>query len=491
MNHSSRRLLAYGSNATLVTVLVLGVLVALYWMASIYRVKMDFTEGASNTLQEEMIGKVELLDAEGIPVQITAFSAQRGKDDAYFKNRAIKDLLRALGEASNGTVTWQFVDFDRERLTAEKLGVNDYGRVVIQRGEDRVDIRNRELFQRIGKGVDRHIAFVGEAAIGRALAQLLTPQRRVVYVLSGHGDLDPQERGPDGLSLLVEALDQERYDVETLDLLRSTREGELPTVPDDAAMVFLARPQTKLTPQEEDTLLAWVGRGGSVLVAVDVDSPVPSLLDRMGVAIPEGVALQSPLQVPYRDRPIPIQKNHPINTTLREDKLLVVLAHPAPVAMADPTPDGVQLMPVLSSTRDGWIDRGGDLVGGAAVYEPEIDQLGPVDMVVALRLLPGGGLVRETKSAARIVVAGDADMFTNALLGEAPGNTMFAVNTVHWLAGSDRRLGVVTGVGAAQKVRRLALTQQELGTLRFITLGFLPLLIGFMGLGMWWIRRGR
>lgn len=313
MKQSTRRLLAHGTNASLVTAMVVGVLVMTYALADTYRTRIDLSEEASNTLQPETLQKLALLDQDAQKVVITAFTNQRGKADTGFKDRSVKDLLRELGEQSP-IVEWRQVDFDKERLTAEALGVSTYGRIVIQRGKDRVDLNDRELFRRVGKGADRRVEFVGEPAISRGFSQLMTPSRRAIYMLRGHGEIDPEDQGPDGMSDLVSELDRERYDVETLDLLRTTRDGELPSVPDDAAMVFVARPQQPLTAQEEDALLDWVGRGGAVLIAVDVGMHVPELVGRLGITVPDGVALQPEMQVPYRDRPIPVYRTHPITT---------------------------------------------------------------------------------------------------------------------------------------------------------------------------------
>jgi ABC-type uncharacterized transport system involved in gliding motility auxiliary subunit len=127
-----------------------------------------------------------------------------------------------------------------------------------------------------------------------------------------------------------------------------------------------------------------------------------------------------------------------------------------------------------------------------AVYEPGIDGQGPVDLAFALEAAPGQGLVRAGKPAARVLVLGDGDVLTNSLIGEAPGNALFAVNAVHWLAGEDRRLGASLGaVGKATRSRRLALTDQELGLLRAASLGIMPLLVLIFGIATWLSRRGR
>ena len=396
-----RRRLAYGSNASLVTVMVLAVLAGVYVLSTLYRVQWDLTEEGRNTLHADTLAKVALLDVDGEPVKITAFTAQRGKEGSQFKNRELRDLLRALGEQSQ-VIDWQLVDFDRERLTAEKLGVTEYGHVVIQRGTDRVDLKAREVFRRVGK--DRRFQFLGETAMARAFSQLHTPRRRVVYVLTGHGEASPEDRSPSGLSDLAAALDGERYDMELLDLDGTDREGRSPIVPDDAAVVLVPALKAPLSPQVEDVLLAYLGRGGGMWVATDVDSPVPALLSRVGVSVGEGVALDARFVFPFWDRPIPKVRTHPTTTGLQARKLRPVFARAAPLIVSDPMPDGVKASPILLTSRDGWVERGGELQGGAPIKEEGIDQVGPATLALALQIKPSSGIVRKGRPPARMVI---------------------------------------------------------------------------------------
>lgn len=487
MKQEWRRRLTYGTNAVFVTGLVVGVLVVLYLLADAYRVRWDFSAEAGNTLQADTVKKLALLDADGETVTITAFSNQRGKDDSYVKDRAIEDLLTEL-DLESRVLDWRIVDFDRERLTAESMGVTEYGHVVVQRGSDRIDIRDRDLFRRKGRGADRQLEFIGETALSRALSQLLSPSRRVVYFTRGHGEPNPSERGPGGLSELVSALDVERFDAEPLDLLRA-EEGAAPVVPEDAALVVLSGMRGPLSAQEEDVLLEYVGRGKPLLVAVDAGAPVPAFLARMGVRVPDGLAMDPTLVFPYRDRPVPVYKSHPVTDGLRESGLVTVLAAPAPLSLAEPSPDGVRASPVLVSSRDGWIERGGELEGGTPIYQPEIDGEGPVVMAAALQLLPGEGIVRSSKPLARVLVVGDSELMTNALIGDGPGNRDFMINAVHWLAGEDNRTGVVTARSASS--RRLALSQDQTRRIQLVSLTVLPSLIALLGLFTWYSRRGR
>jgi hypothetical protein len=486
MKQAWRRRLTYGSNASLVTVMVLAVLVGAYVLASQYRHRWDLTTEGRNTLHADTLAKLTLLDADQEAVRITAFSSQRGKDGSRFKNREMKDLLRELGDQSQ-VIDWALVDFDRERLTAEKLGVTEYGHVVVQRGTDRVDLKAREVFRRVGKGKARRFQFVGEQAISRAFSQLHTPRRRVVYVLSGHGEASPEDRSPSGLSDLAAALDGERYDVELLDLDGTDRDGRSPIVPDDAAVVLLPATQAPLSPAVEDVLLAYLGRGGGLWIAADVGSPVPDLLGRLGISVDDGVALDPRFVFPFWDRPIPRVRNHPTTVALQARKLRPVFARAAPLRIAELMPDGVQASPVLLTSRSGWIERGGRLEGGAPVKEEGVDILGASNLAVALTIKSSSGIVRKGRPPARVLVQGDGDALSNALLGSGAGNTSFALDTVHWLAGADTRLA--TGGSRRTKIRRLALTQQETGTLRWVSMGILPSVVAVLGLMVAWSRR--
>jgi len=487
VKQSTRRLLAYGSNASIVTVLVIVSISMLYLLADSYRQRVDFSAGAANTLQPDTLSKLRLLDSDQEPVTITAFSAQAGKEGSYIKDREVRDLLKEI-DYNSQIVSWKWVDFDRERFTAERLGVSDYGRIVIQRGDDRVDLRDRELFMRSGK--KRRITFVGEAVVSRAFSQLMTESRQVVYVLSGHGERDINDLGPEGLSSLATALDKERYDIEVLDLLATTRDGEIPQVPDDAAAVFVARPAGVLTAQEEDILLSYLGRGGALLFAVDVGTPVSDLVRRLGVVVPDGIAMDEKVIAPYRDRPVPSYGQHEMTLELQENRLVTMLGAPAPLLVPEEPPQGIKFDTLLTTTRRGWIERGGPPAeSGNAAYQVDVDGPGPAVMAVAATIFPGQGLVRATRPAGRVIVVGDSEMFTNALVAEGPGNQLLAMNMFHWLAGESRRIEY--GGNRTAKVRRLAITQEEMGSLRLISLGLMPSLVFIAGLITWRSRRGR
>jgi hypothetical protein len=483
-----RRRLAFGSNATIVTLLGVVIVVLLYVAAVQTRVQIDYSAEGQNTLSPDLKAKLSLLDTDDRPVVITAFTAQRGKVDANFKDRVIGDLMTAIGKNSQ-VVDWRLIDFDRERLTAERLGVTEYSHMVIQRGSDRVDVSARSLFRSVGAKDKRQTQFLGEAVIARAFSQLHTPRRRVVYVLGGHGEPAVSDRGPTGLSDFVQALDVERYDVEALDLLAAPLGELVPVVPQDAAVVLIASPQAVLATHETDALVSFLSRGGGLMFALDPGDVAPTMLNRMGVGVVGGVASDRRVVFPFWDRPIPVTRAHPVTISISKAKLVPVLAHIAPLMVASTLPTGVKISTVLSTSRDGWIERGGQLQNGAPVYDEGIDGAGPVNLALAVNLRPGSDLIAAGGRSARLMVVGDSDFLANGLFSDGPGNATLALEMVHWLAGADAR---VSSVGARRhKVRRLAISTQQLETIRWLSLAFLPILVGLIGFGVRWGRRGR
>jgi hypothetical protein len=498
-----RRKLAHGSNAMLMTVLVVVLVGMLVGLADRHRFRVDLSADETAALTKDTLQKIALIEDGGRQVRITAFTHQQGKTGSYFKNRALKDFLEELGYHSP-QIEWSLVDFDRERLTAENLGVKEYGRLLIQVVDEakpmakwpRVDVRARDLFRNAGKGKDRQIEFLGEAVFNRAIAQLLSDKRQKIYSLVSHGELSVDRQEPSGLSRLAVLLEQENYALESLNLY-SDRDGtQAPRIPADADAVLIASPKRPLSDVEEAALLDFVAQGGPVMLLMDPDASIPGLMTRLDIQLMDGVVMDEKLIFPFNDRPVPRYRTHAITTPLEEGNLLTVLAHIAPLRPPGDPPTWLKWTSILETSRTGWIERGGETRGGVATYDPEIDFLGPAQdrpmapmMAMAVELLPNAkGLVNVGADVARLVVVGDADFATNQLLQDGPGNPAFLVNAFRWMLRDDARLSVM---GQATTVRRLALTSEDHRRLRWLVLGLMPFLSVLAGAIVWSSRRGR
>jgi hypothetical protein len=473
--HWNRRL-ATGTNAVLVTLFIVAIAVVLVVLSGRFRLRWDLSSDAVATLQPETLGVLDVVDHQDGLVEVVAFSSQRKDSEALFRDRMMKDLLREL-EYRSSHLSTRFVDFDGDRMTAESLGVSRYGTVVVRGQSDRVDIIDRDLFRRQGRGEDSSLEFLGEAAIARAISEVLSEVPRTVYLLQGHGEKKFDGSVPGGLQLFATLLENQGYTVTALDLLRDG-EGAAPSVPGDANAVLVVGPAAPLTPVEEGVLTEYLGRGGRIGYFVDPGGFVADLIEGLGVTVPGGVVLDTVAVFPHEDRPLLRYGRHAITEELLTENTATLVAHAAPLVVTKR--DDVDQVQLLQTSRSGWIERGTER---PAVYQEGEDGAGPVGVAVALtpRLVGSG-------APARVLVVGDSDLVADELIAEGPGNSTFAVNAVRWLVGEDERM---SEVGRPSQIRKLALSREQLSMIQWVVLGLMPLLAVLAGAAVWSARRGR
>ena len=475
--HWRRRLLT-GTNAVFVTVLVIAIVGILVDIAGRNRVRIDVSQDALATLMPETMAVLDTIDRQEHLVTITAFSSQRKGEESWYKDRTLRDLLREL-EYESDNVQTRFVDFDQDRLTAERLGVTRYGTVVVEGRGDRIDLIDRDLFRRAGK--EKTWVFTGESIIARALTQVLADEPRAVYFLEGHGERRIETTGPRGVAGLVTLLENQGWTIESLDLLRDS-EGKPPQVPEDASAVVLPGLSAQLSPPEDQAIRDYLARGGRLGVFVDPGAQLPGFIEELGVRTNPGVVYDTVAVFPHEDRPVLRYGKHLITEELAEGNTTTMVAHAAPLELS--SLEGVRAEPLIRTSRRGWTERGTER---PAVYDANVDGPGPVEVAVALSVAAPHPMVNRGR-VSRVVVMGDSDVLSDELIGEGPGNATFAVNTMRWLVGEDERMSMV---GRPNPVRRLALSTAQLRLIQWIVLALLPLLAVGAGGIVWWIRRGR
>jgi hypothetical protein len=162
---------------------------------------------------------------------------------------------------------------------------------------------------------------------------------------------------------------------------------------------------------------------------------------------------------PFDDRPWLEVANHPITAAIVRDDLAVVLASAAPVRPV--AVSGARYAPLLHTGRSGWVERGQER---PATFDPATDGQGPVDAAAAVQWGgPTGG---------RLVVVGDADVLSDAVLAEGPGNTAFVVDALRWLVTSESS---APAVGRTGRLRQLVLTGAQVAMLRLVLVVAWPL----------------
>lgn len=473
---TDERRVATGANAVLVTVLVVVIAIVATQIARQFALRLDLSSEGLLDLDPDTVAALQL--AEGRGLTITAFSPQAKDGEAVLRDRALRDFTTTL--AQQGDVTVQHVDFDRDRLVAERMGVDRYGTVVVEARGDRVDIKDRELFRARGKKGERTVEFIGEGAVAAAIRKVVAGSSTVVYLTTGHGEREIFDRGLGELKALAQVFESQGWTAKNIDLLRDVTPAD--GLPADAAAVLVLGPRAPFAEAEQELLRSYVGRGGSLGLWVEPGSGVTWLED-VGLAFPSGTVLD-PTHVASRpDQPVLGYGRHPITEALAADGLATVVSVAAPVESAPR--DGVTASALLQTSRLGWIERGTE---APAVYTPASDGAGPAVVAVAATVAAPHPWATAGK-AGRIAVTGDTDGLGDELLDGAPGNATYLTNVVRWLVRSDEPVG--GRVGRPKRIRTLALSESQLSVVRGLLVFGMPSITAIAGALLLWTRRAR
>ena len=185
------------------------------------------------------------------------------------ERETVKDLLQRYVYA-NPKISFQFVDPEREPLKAKEAGYRFPGNILL-------------TYAGKNQMADRP----DEDMITNALRKILKPSRKKIYFLTGHGERDLTSGEPNGLQTANRALENEGYEVASLNLLSQAQ------VPQDAAVVIVASPTKPLLTSEADSLKAYLDKGGRVLVMLEAfqDAGLKGLLAGYGIGLDDGMIL--------------------------------------------------------------------------------------------------------------------------------------------------------------------------------------------------------
>jgi hypothetical protein len=423
------------------------------------------------------------------PLEVTLF---------FPEVNAVKDELltyfSALGEAT-GRV--EIEEYDRMEVPnlAEELRVMEDGVVILRSGD-----------------VERRFNVAPELSVARATLRTLDEEvqtrllnivrgRRLVYLTSGHGELNDAESGgvtegerEFGAEILGQILAILNYDVRQLGL----GAGLAQDVPEDASAVFVLGPRRAFLEEEEAALARYLDRGGSLLLAVDPDTDVsfPELSERLGVTI-RSVPLADDIQfVPRRNnasdhRLIVTDRAsaHAALTTLSRAQMgagILLMGSGYLEERTDsagevaPTPSGVRpafILNTLPSTFND-IDRDFELDPGS--------ELRFVRAVAAAVEVPADVEEGEGVGAGmRALVYADSDLFSDTVLGNIGMNRALLADAMLWL-GHEEDLG---GGTASEEDVRIQHTRGEDVAWFYTTIVGAPLLTLLAGLAGVALRR--
>jgi ABC-type uncharacterized transport system involved in gliding motility auxiliary subunit len=467
-----RRQLKYGTNALVLVLAVLGILVGINWIAAQYTKRFDVTKNRRFSLSDQTRKVVSGLAED---VKITYF--QRSGEGVQGRDR-LKEY-----ELLSKRLKVDFVDPVRSPTVAiayEALG--PYPIVVVERGERRERITNDS-----------------EQDLTNVLVKITREGKKTACFVEGSGERSPEDTGAYGLSGAKAALTRSQYEVKSVYLLREQK------IPEDCTTLVVAGPDSDPQTEVIDLVRGYVAAGGRALVMVEPElkKPFPNLVGLLKAwNIDAGNDLAVDRQG-YRSPLAPLVIDYPYHEITKDMRGLgTVYAEARSIEPGKENVDGVYAQALVRTSAQSWAkpDPAKKLPKTLddVQYDEKTDRIGPIGLAAAVTVRAPAPAPTPTPSPApspepeqpkpregRVLVYGDADFAANRLLG-FEGNLDLFLNGMAWLAEESDLISIRPKDPENQTLVMTDVDRQNVG---WLALAILPGLFVVLGVFSWWRRR--
>lgn len=467
----SGRQAKFGALAAASVVLVLGILVAINYLANRHNKRWDLTAARQFSLSEQT---KKVLQGLQKPVHIRVFD----RSDAFERFRERLDEYQYASKQ----VTVEYLDLERRPALANQFSVQTPGTVVFEYD-----------------GRTERVTSDGELELTNGLIKVVQGTQHKVYFVQGHGEHGTEGSDRRGYSTIARSLGSDNFGVGTV-VLPQQKE-----VPADASVLIIAGPKTDFFPAEIDMLKAYLAKGGKILFLLDppdrADAPevtnIAALLRDWGIDIGTNVVVDiSGLgQLLGTDASVPVAAKYEAHAITERFELMTAYPLARSVSAIASGANGRFAQDLVKTSASSWAES--DIkeltTSGRVARDVEKgDRPGPISLAAAVSAPVAETTPAEPaktddapKPESRIAVFGDSDFVSNGYLG-IPGNRDLFLNTVNWLAQQENLISIRP---RDPEDRRITLTADQQQRIMWITIFIIPGLILIAGVQTWWRRR--
>ncbi len=439
----------YGAFAAVYVVVILVVVVAANWLADHHNKTVDVTSNKQFTLSGETTKVAGSLKRD---VTIYYF----GRSDAFDQARDMLDRYKNLSPK----IKVEYVDPDKKPDVARVEGARAMGDIIVDNGEKK----------ETAKGLT-------EEELTGALVRASKSGAKTVCFVNGSGEHTLAETGRDGYSTLKDALEKNNYKTDTISLI------EKPEVPKACAVVVVGGPKHDYLQPAIDALKTFVNGGGRAIFGFDavLNLPEQKMGDTPGLAAlvaewgitPNGdviLDLGSASRLFGQLSPVVgSYEQHPIVRVMSDNATVFPLSRSLEVKSPAEK--------LFSSTADSF-----------SLTNPKLP-IKEADLATAKKgpfTLGAVSTVGTGSAQGRVVVVGSSSWMANNILAAPIGNRDLALNMMNWLTSDEDLISIRP---KQPEDRRLHVTGSAMRVLFLTSVIFLPFIVIFSGVSVWWKRR--
>ena len=430
--------------------LFLALVMLLAFLALDYRKEWDVTRNARNTLSQPTLDVLQRLDG---PLSITAYALAQDPTGAN-AHKAIAERLRPYQRAKRD-LDLKFVDPREEPKRAQAAQIRAPNELVI---EYRRRVEHMPL------------AEFNEQSFANVLMRLARGAASLVLALEGHGERKLDGIANHDLGEFGRQLQQRGLELNTVNT------ALVQAIPDNAALLVIASPQTDLQPAEVEKIQRYVKLGGNLLWLIDPEPlrGLSPIAETLGLVLTPGTVVDAAVR-PRSGPPVfavaTTYGSHPITASFRYNTMF---PHARQIGLSEL--EEWRVSPLIEVAQRGWVEVGP--LDETPVFDKARDLPGPVTIAAAFERMVGD-------RQQRIVVVGNGAFLSNTYLGNG-GNLQLGVAMVNWLAAEDALVAIDPRPAVDA---RIDIGQMTLYAIAFGFLLVLPLAFVLTGTLTWWRRR--
>jgi hypothetical protein len=472
-NPLSSRQAKYGAYVGTYLLVILGVLIAVNFLANRYDKSIDTTANKQFSLSEQTEKVAKNLKND---VTIYYFNDQ----ERFQAGHDLLDRYKALSPR----ITVKYIDPVRKKQEAQAAGYRRDVTVLVA-----------------SNGRQEEAKSATEEEVTGALIRAQKAGERTVCYVTGAGEHSLDDEQANGFSLQKQLLERDNYKSKTITLKPAgapAADSKLTVgqaapagaveVPKDCLALVVGGPQSELPKPVVDAMQKYVEGGGHALFMLDTpmrlgrEAGAAENTDLTNVLAGWGITLHKDLVLYPSDvgamlglgpeySVITQFESHAITRPLRSP-----VAFPYPRSM-DAKSAGKATVEKIAATPEESIAI--DSIGPGGAVDPKKGKKGPHTLAAA-------GTISGTPQG-RFVVIGTSAWAENRVMGSRIfGNRDFFMNTINWLTADEDLISIRP---KAPEDRPLNITPQKLSLVWYLSIVLFPLAVVAFGLATWWKRR--